>query len=42
MEEHFVRKVKHFTAQAKPSKEIPVIQLLENHNLYLYIQATEK
>jgi len=38
----FCKIVKHFLAHSKPSKERPVIQLLDNHDLYLYIQAIVK
>jgi len=31
-EDHCVRNVKHFIAHAKPSKERPVVLLLDNHD----------
>jgi len=32
MEDHCVRNVKHFIAHANPSKERPVVLLLDNHD----------
>ena len=34
-EDHSVRYVKHFIAHAKPSKERPVVLLLDNHDPHL-------
>jgi len=36
-EDHFVRYVKHFIANVKPSKERTVILLLDNHDSHLSI-----
>ena len=41
MEDHFVKYVKHFIAHDKPSKERPIILLLDNHVSHLSIEALE-
>jgi L-ascorbate metabolism protein UlaG (beta-lactamase superfamily) len=41
MEDHFVRYVKHFITNVKPSKERPVVLLLDNHDSHLSIEALD-
>ena len=40
-EDEFVRHVKYFIAHVKPSKERPVVLLLDNHDSHLSIEATD-
>jgi hypothetical protein len=41
MEDHFVRYLKHFIANVKPSKERPVFLLLDNDDSHLSIEALD-
>jgi len=40
-EDHFVRYVKYNIANVKPSKERPVVLLLDNHDSHLFIEALD-
>jgi hypothetical protein len=42
VEDHSLRYVKHFTSHAKPSKDRPVVLLIDNHDLHLSIEAIEQ
>jgi hypothetical protein len=42
VEDHSLRYVKHFTAHDKPSKDRPIVLLIDNHDLHLSIEAIEQ